>query len=94
MDVTHRELVPGVELISVSTDKFKTGTLSVSLTAPLRRETATANALLLDVLYREAKVEAVEYGASIDVEAVCDRRTLGQVKDFIEGWVEPKEEWE
>lgn len=52
MDVTHRELVPGVELISVSTDKFKTGTLSVSLTAPLRRETATANALLLDVLYR------------------------------------------
>ena len=49
---------------------------------------------LLDLLYREAKVEAVEYGASIDVEAVCDRRTLGQVKDFIEGWVEPKEEWE
>lgn len=55
MDVTHRELVPGVELISVSTDKFKTGTLSVSLTAPLRRETATANALLLDVLYRGSK---------------------------------------
>lgn len=52
MDVTHRELAQGVELICVCTDKFKTGTLSVSLTAPLRRETATANALLLDVLYR------------------------------------------
>lgn len=52
MDVTHRELAPGVELTYVSTDKFKTGTLSVSLAAPLRRETATANALLLDVLYR------------------------------------------
>lgn len=52
MDVTHRELAPGVELTCVSTDKFKTGTLSVSLITPLRRETATANALLLDVLYR------------------------------------------
>ena len=52
MDVTQKELVPGVELISVSTDKFKTGTLSVSLIAPLRRETVTANALLLGVLYR------------------------------------------
>lgn len=49
---------------------------------------------LLDVLYKEAKVESVEYGATVDVVAVCNPRQLGQLKDFIEGWKEPKEEWE
>ena len=49
---------------------------------------------LLDKLYQEAKVEAVEYGAAIDVTAVCTRRTAGQLKDYIEGWTEPKEPWE
>lgn len=49
---------------------------------------------LLDVLYREAKVESVEYGETIDVVAVCNPRAVGQVKAYIEGWVEPKEDWE
>ena len=49
---------------------------------------------LLDVLYKEAKVESVEYGETVDVVAVCNPRQLGQLKDFIEGWKEPKEEWE
>ena len=38
---------------------------------------------LLDMLYREAKVESVEYGETIDVTAVCGPRTLGQVEMFI-----------
>ena len=38
---------------------------------------------LLDVLYREAKVESVEYGETIDVTAVCDPRVLGQVADYV-----------
>lgn len=38
---------------------------------------------LLDMLYREAKVEQVEYGETIDVTAVCGPRTLGQVTPFI-----------
>ena len=38
---------------------------------------------LLDMLYREAKVENVEYGETIDVTAVCGPRTLGQVTPFI-----------
>ena len=38
---------------------------------------------LLDVLYREAKVEKVEYSETIDVTAVCGPRTLGQVEPFI-----------
>ena len=49
---------------------------------------------LLDLLYRDAKVESVEYAETIDVVAVCNPRAIGQVKDYIEGWVEPKEDWE
>ena len=36
------------------------------------------------MLYREAKVENVEYSETIDVTAVCGPRTLGQVEPFIE----------
>ena len=39
---------------------------------------------LLDMLYREAKVEAVEYGQAIDVTAVCGPKTLGQVEPYLE----------
>lgn len=49
---------------------------------------------LLDSLYREAKVENVAYGETVDVTAVCTPRVMGQLKDYIEGWVEPKEDWE
>ena len=49
---------------------------------------------LLDGLYREARVESVEYAATIDVAAVCTPKVLGQVKDYIENWQEPKEDWE
>ena len=38
---------------------------------------------LLDMLYREAKVESVQYGETIDLTAVCGPRTLGQVEMFI-----------
>ena len=49
---------------------------------------------LLDGLYREAKVENVAYGETVDVTAVCTPRIMAQLKDYIEGWVEPKEDWE
>ena len=49
---------------------------------------------MLDSLYREAKVEDVAYQESIDVTAVCPPKVLGQLKDYIEGWTEPKEDWE
>lgn len=50
---------------------------------------------LVDLLYREAKVEKVEYGETIEVEAVCPPKALGRVKPFItEGWKEEKEPWE
>ena len=50
---------------------------------------------LVDMLYREAKVEKVEYGESIEVEAVCTPKVLGQVRNYItEGWKPAKEPWE
>ena len=39
---------------------------------------------LLYMLYREAKVESVEYGETIDVVAVCGPRTMGQVAPYAE----------
>lgn len=52
MNVTQVKLEEGVDLIAVSTNKFKTSLFSVSLVVPLQEETATANALVGDVLYR------------------------------------------
>lgn len=46
------ELLPGVFLTCVQSEKFKTGCLSISLLRPLRREEAAANALLPAVLLR------------------------------------------
>ena len=50
---------------------------------------------VLDLLYREAKVESVEYADTIQVGAVCTPKLLGQIKDYVvEGWTPPKEDWE
>jgi len=38
---------------------------------------------LLDQLYREAKVERVDYGETIEVTAVCTPRTLGQLAEYL-----------
>ncbi len=75
MDITRTQLAPQSELICVRTDKFKTGVFSVTLVTPLRRETATVNALVGDVLYRGSRrhpdIESISlatdelYGASL-----------------------------
>ncbi|MGI5963610.1 MAG: EF-P 5-aminopentanol modification-associated protein YfmF [Lawsonibacter sp.] len=54
--VTRRELFPGVWLRAVHTNKFKSAYLSVTLLAPLERETAGANALIPAVLRRGTAV--------------------------------------
>ena len=38
---------------------------------------------LVDTLYREARVERVEYGETIQVTAVCGPRTLGRMEPFV-----------
>ena len=55
MEQYQKQLADGVELMVNRTDKFKTGLLSVTLTMPLRRETATAGALIPEVLYRGSR---------------------------------------
>ena len=75
-------------LLSAIDKKLDKGTKRVTLHLPYDKVGA------LDSLYREAKVESVEYGETVDVVAVCTPRIIGQLKDYIEGWTEPKEEWE
>lgn len=96
MEVTRKELASGVDLIYVRTEKFKTGTLSVSLAVPLRRETATANALLLDVLYRGSEkypdIEAISaaedklYGLAVypSVRQRGEAQCMSLVSNFID----------
>lgn len=52
MERFHKTLADGIELVMTQTKQFKTGVFSVTLTAPLREDTATAYALIPDVLYR------------------------------------------
>ena len=76
------------DLLAAIDKKLDKGTKRVTLHLPYDKAGA------LDTLYREAKVESVEYGATVDVTAVCTPRIIGQLHQFIEGWTEPKEDWE
>ena len=76
------------DLLAAIDKKLDKGTKRVTLHLPYDKAGA------LDALYREAKVESVEYGATVDVVAVCTPRIIGQLHQFIEGWTEPKEDWE
>ena len=50
---------------------------------------------LVDQLYREAKVEQVEYADTIQVTALCTPRVLGQVRQYVYPPLpERKEDWE
>ncbi|MBE6972664.1 MAG: GTPase HflX [Ruminococcaceae bacterium] len=49
---------------------------------------------ILDALYKEAKVEKVDYSETIDVVAVCTPKTIGQLGPLVEGWQPHKEPWE
>ena len=49
---------------------------------------------ILEALYRDAKVEKVDYTETIDVIAVCTPKTIGQLGSLVEGWQPHKEPWE
>ena len=76
------------DLLAAIDKKLDKGTKRVTLHLPYDKAGA------LDALYREARVESVEYGTTVDVVAVCTPRIIGQLHQFIEGWTEPKEDWE
>lgn len=94
--VTRRELFPGVWLRAVHTNKFKSSYLSVTLLAPLTRETAGANALIPEVLRRgtanhpdmESLSAALDelYGGAIEpvVRKKGETQCVGFVASFLD----------
>ncbi len=70
-------------------ERLDKGTLRVKLAIPYDQGG------VVDMLYREAKVEKVEYGETIEVDAICPPKVLGRVRDYVtEGWKPEKEFWE
>ena len=67
------------QLLEMIDQRLDKGTRRVTLHVPYDRGG------LLDMLYREAKVESVDYGETIDIVAVCNPRVLGQVAPFMDG---------
>ena len=94
--VTRRELFPGVWLRAVHTDKFKSSYLSVTLMAPLDRETAGANALIPEVLRRGTAVhpDMEALSAALDelyggaVEPVVRKRGETQCVGFVASFLD------
>ena len=55
MNFNKKEIVQGVTLLGVNADHFKTNEIAVSLALPLKKETASVNALLINLLSRRSK---------------------------------------
>lgn len=101
--VSHRELMPGVRLTAVHTNKFKSNLLSLSLLSPLKAETASANALLPYVLRRgterhpdmESLSAALDdlYGGSIEpsVRKKGETQAVGFVASFLDDAFAPSQ---
>ena len=64
------------QLVEAIGKRVDAGTRRVTLRLPYDRGE------LLDMLYREAKVEAVDYQEQIVVTAVCTPKLLGRLKEF------------
>ena len=78
-----------MELLEKIGGHLDTGACRVELSIPYDKGG------LVDLLHREAKVEQVDYGETIQVTAVCTPVQLGRLKDYVvSGWTPPKEFWE
>ena len=96
MTTERMELLPGVWLNYIRTDRFKTGCFSINLLRPLACETAAPNALLPSVLLRGCRsypdMQAISqrldtlYGASVGtlVRKKGEVQTTGLYADFLE----------
>ncbi len=77
------------DLISAIGTRLDRGICRVTLSLPYDKGG------IVDMLYREAKVESVEYSETILVTAVCSPKIVGQVEPYvIDGWSRPREPWE
>ena len=97
MDRTRRELMPGVYLTCLRTERFKTALLSLHLLTGLDRQTAAQNAALPGVLRRgtvsapdmtalAARLDGL-YGAHIEpsVRKIGEIQAVGFVADLVDG---------
>ncbi len=96
MELTRSELMPGVFLTHLRSDKFKTACMSVNLLTQLKRETAAMDALIPAVLRRGTSrfgdMEQLSrrldelYGASIEpsVRKLGEIHALGFFASFLE----------
>lgn len=94
--INRMQILPGVFLTAVQTNKFKTGCFSLNYLRPLRRDEAAANALLPNVLLRGSEkypdipsiAEALDemYGAGMGVliRKKGEVQMTGFFADFIE----------
>ena len=65
------------DLLSAIEKRLDAGARRVELRLPYDKSG------LLDQLYREAKVEKVDYGETIIVTAVCTPKTLGRLREYL-----------
>lgn len=79
MQVTHKELLPGVRLTAVHTNKFKSSHFGVTLMTPLEREHAAENALLGWVLRRGSRT----YPDMQAISAALDELYGGVVEPLV-----------
>ena len=75
-------------LLKAVGDRLDTGAKRVTIHLPYDKGG------LVERLYQEARVEKVDYGATIDVVAVCTPKTIGQLGPLVEGWKPRREPWE
>lgn len=103
MERKHRQLMPGVQLTAVQTNKFKTCLLAVTFLEPLSADTAAKNALLPAVLRRGTKQhpDMVAMSAALDelyggviepmVRKKGETQCIGFVGSFLDDAYLPKE---
>jgi len=96
MTFNRNEILPGVWLTCITTDKFKSGCLSVHMITQLQRETAAMNALIPMVLRRGCKsypdMESFAgrlddlYGAGISpsIRKIGEIQAVGLIADFVD----------
>ncbi|MCD7749917.1 MAG: insulinase family protein [Oscillospiraceae bacterium] len=103
MQQMRREILPGVYLTGLTTDKFKTGLMSVSFLTRLCREDASMNALIPSVLRRgtvhypdmdalAAQLDSL-YGARLEpvVRKRGEIQCVGFWADFVDGAYLPED---
>ncbi|MGE4353094.1 MAG: M16 family metallopeptidase [Oscillospiraceae bacterium] len=104
MKVTRNEIAPLVYLTCLTTDKFKTGFLSLNLLDQLSRENASKNALVPSVLLRGSSrhpdMESISsaldelYGARLEpsIGKKGEVQTIGFISTFIDDALAPNGE--